>query len=263
MSRSCPLVPGSLIPFYPLIQTMSHSNREEGGDAGWEERVQDGEKRRHDKSWWDLLVWREGGVKRKYSVLRANPHYRKMELWFTSYASSATVYGRNMKRNMTRKANSSWRQSKEDTVQTPVMLQCVSLQTPGTSTQLISRSSPSHDWWCLLITLLVHSSSAFTTLMQMHEKSTSFLFYICTRAHSCHFNATTFSNIDFVWQNWFMWNWLVVIRFFFFSLWHCRSELALCPCTHCCSSSRRRIKTSKVAKSARLETLNNVTQHGD
>lgn len=31
MSRSCPLVPGSLIPFYPLIQTMSHSNREEEG----------------------------------------------------------------------------------------------------------------------------------------------------------------------------------------------------------------------------------------
>lgn len=53
------------------------------------------------------ICWCEGGVKRKYSVLRANPHYRKMELWFTSYASSATVYGRNMKRNMTRKANSS------------------------------------------------------------------------------------------------------------------------------------------------------------
>lgn len=34
MSRSCPLVPGSLIPFYLLIQKMSHSNREEEEEGG-------------------------------------------------------------------------------------------------------------------------------------------------------------------------------------------------------------------------------------
>lgn len=31
MRGSCPLVPGSLIRFDPLIQTMSHSNSKEGG----------------------------------------------------------------------------------------------------------------------------------------------------------------------------------------------------------------------------------------
>ncbi len=75
MSRSCPLVPGSLIPFYPLIQTMSHSNREE-------EEEEEGEKsecrmkKRGDTA-------RVGGIRwcgraemrertKKYSVLRAS-----------------------------------------------------------------------------------------------------------------------------------------------------------------------------------------------
>lgn len=42
MRRSCPLVPGSLIPFYPLLQPMSHSYREVGVEG------REG-KRRHDK----------------------------------------------------------------------------------------------------------------------------------------------------------------------------------------------------------------------
>lgn len=48
MSRSCPLVPGSLIPFYPLIQTMSHSNRK--GEGGLR-KVRTGDEGRHDKNW--------------------------------------------------------------------------------------------------------------------------------------------------------------------------------------------------------------------
>lgn len=60
-------------------------------------------------------MWRGGGAKegKKYqilirtTVLRASPHYRKMELQFTIYASSATVYVRDMKKNMTCKTHSS------------------------------------------------------------------------------------------------------------------------------------------------------------
>lgn len=259
MSRSCPLVPGSLIPFYPLIQTMSHSNREEGEEGGcWEKQVQDGEKRRHDKSWWDSLVWRSGGwgserqeTLIRSTVLRASPHYRKTELRFTIYASSATVYGRNMKRNMTRKTNSSWRQTK-DKVQTLVRLRHASLQTPGTSTQPISCSSPVICSVLIMpINYPAHSPSTgvtgfSTTLMrEVHEKSTLFLLYFAQRPIFVNFTPLPFPTLtlfDRVGLCEIDSQCFVPSIFYIYPVALSRSrcrmrwELARCPCAHCCSS---------------------------
>lgn len=41
------------------------------------------------------------------TVKRVSPHYRKVELWFSIYTSSATVCRSNMKRNMVCKTKSS------------------------------------------------------------------------------------------------------------------------------------------------------------
>lgn len=239
MSRSCPLVPGSLIPFYPLIQTMSHSNREEEEEGCWLRKASTGwrkEETRQELVGFAGVEGKRGGF--RTTVPRPSPHYKKMELRFTIYALSATVCGRNMKRNMTCKTSSLWRQTK-DKVQTLVRLRRVSLQTPGISMQPISCSrlyATFDDEYNYLLTIY------WCDWIFNNIRSTAFLFYFSYQdpflSISCHYLL----------KHWLCLTELVYVKlthstlcFFLFVFYpaalsrsRCR-ELAPWPCSPSCS----------------------------